>query len=63
MDASERSDVLRDADQVKGHRGIPSVDAAPQELCPSEQTPPRNPVGPFAGDEGAFETFVDGSGI
>jgi hypothetical protein len=63
MDASERPELPRETDHIKGRRGNPNVDAAPQELCPSEQTPPRNPVGPFDPDEGALETLVDGSGI
>jgi hypothetical protein len=63
MNASERYEELRESAHIKGHRRNPNVDGAPQELCLSEQTLPRNPVGPFVPDEGAFETFVDGSGI
>jgi hypothetical protein len=63
MYASERPEVARQADHVKGRRGDPSVGAAPQEACSHEQTPPGDPGEPFAPDEGAVETFVDGSGI
>jgi len=61
MNASQHTDVLRETDSVKEHLGNPRVDAVPQELCSTPQTPPRGLAGPS--DEDAFETFVDGAGI
>jgi hypothetical protein len=61
MNASVRSEVRREADQVKEHRGNPRVETVVEEFCASEQIPLRNPVRPYAPDEGAF--FVDGAGI
>jgi hypothetical protein len=63
MEAADRSEARQEMDHVKGSRGDPSADAAPQEHCSNGQTPPGIPGGPYAPDEGAFETFVDGSGI
>jgi hypothetical protein len=63
MNGSAYSEVLRETDQVKEHRGNPGVDTAPQEVCFNEEAPPRNPVRPCAPDEGAFETFIGGEGI
>jgi hypothetical protein len=63
MNTSQRPEVLREADQVKEHRGDPSIDAVPQRLCPGEQAPAQDPVGPHVPDEGAFGAFVGGAGI
>jgi hypothetical protein len=63
MNASERCEVLRVTDHVQEHRGNPSAHTTLHELCSSEQAPPRGPVGPYAPDEGAVETFVGGAGI
>jgi hypothetical protein len=63
MNTSARPDALREADHVKEHGGNPSADALRQELRPREQTPPRDPRGPCAPEEGAGETFVGGAGI
>jgi hypothetical protein len=63
MNAFERSEVRWEIDQVTGRDGNPSVGGGPPEPCSSEQTPPRNPLGSWVPDEGAFETFVGGAGI
>jgi hypothetical protein len=63
MNATARSEVLSETDQVNHRRGNPGVDTVPQEDCPTEQTLPRNPAAPYAPDEGAFETFAGGAGI
>ena len=63
MNASARSEVLRETDPVKEHRGDPSVETVLQGLCSPEQTPPRNPAGPDVPYKGAFEPLVDRAGI
>jgi hypothetical protein len=63
MNTSERSEDLRQTDHAEEHRRNSSSDTVQKQRSSSEQTPPRGPVGPFISDEGAFETFVDGSGI
>jgi hypothetical protein len=63
MNAPERTEALRQTDQVKEHRGNPGVDTVPQELCPDEQIPPWNPVKSHVLDERPSETFADGAGI
>jgi hypothetical protein len=63
MKESPRPEVLRETDHVQERRGNPGVDSMLQELCSHEQTPPRNPLGPYVPDEGAFESFVGGAGI
>jgi hypothetical protein len=61
MNASRRSDVLRETDHAQEHRASPrrETDSGPFD----RQTPPRDLVGPHLPDEGAFETFVAGAGI
>jgi hypothetical protein len=63
MSIKSQFEVMREMDRVEEHGGNPGVDNVPQDLCPNEQTSPRNPVEPYVPDEGAFETFVDGAGI
>ena len=63
MNASACPEVLRDTDHVQERRGNPVVDNVLQELCSNEQTPPRNPLGSYVPDEGAFYTFIGGAGI
>ena len=63
MNAPERTEVPRQTDQIEEHRGNPGVDTVLQELCPDEQTPPRNPVRPHVAGERPSETFADGAGI
>jgi hypothetical protein len=63
MNLSTHSDALSEADQCMEPRSKPRGDAAPQEHSPDEQSPPRNPAGPFVPDEGAVDTFVGGAGI
>jgi hypothetical protein len=63
MNASARSEGLRETEHVQQRRDNPGVDTVPQEPCPNEQTPPLNPAGPSVPDEGDFETSVGGAGI
>jgi hypothetical protein len=63
MNAPERLEVLPERNHVPEHRGNPSAHTTLHELCSNEQAPPRGPVGPYAPDEGAVETFVGGAGI
>jgi hypothetical protein len=63
MNAPERSDGLRQADHIQGHRGTPGAHTTPHELCPNEQAPPRGPVGPDIPIRGTSETFAGGAGI
>jgi hypothetical protein len=63
MNASERSDFLCEIDHVTERSGNSRVGGGSPEPCPNQQTPPQNPFGPWAPDEGAFETFVGGAGI
>jgi hypothetical protein len=63
MNASERSDLLWAIDHITERCGKPSVDSTLQQPCSNEQAPPRNPLEPWASDEGACETFVGGTGI
>jgi hypothetical protein len=50
-------------DRIKEHRGNPTVDILLQQSCFNEQTPPRKLRAAFVPHEGAFETFIGGSGI
>jgi hypothetical protein len=63
VNASERSDVLRETAHVQEHRAHPSGDTVPEEHRSHRQAPPRNSVGPHAPGEGTFETFAGGAGI
>jgi hypothetical protein len=63
MNAPKRSEVLREMDPVREHRAHPGVHTVPREHRSDGQTPPRNPGGTYAPDEGTFETFADGAGI
>jgi len=63
MNASARPEVLRETGHVQEGRGNPGVDPVLREPYSNEQTPPRDPVGPNAPDDGAFEGFVGGAGI
>jgi hypothetical protein len=63
MTTTERSEVLRETEQGKEHRGNPGVDPVPQEFCANDQNPPWDPSGSHVPGEGAFETFVGGAGI
>jgi len=63
MNVSARPEALRETNHVQERRGNPGVDTMLQELCSTEQAPPGKPPGPNVPDEGAFETFVGGSGI
>ena len=63
MNPSARPEGFRETDQVKEHGGTPSVDSVLPDLCPNEQSPPRNPVGPYLPDQPAPDTLVDGAGI
>jgi hypothetical protein len=63
MTAAERSEVPRESDHVKEHQGHSGGDVARQEFRHDERTSPRNPEGMHVPDEGAFETFIDGSGF
>jgi hypothetical protein len=63
MNVPARPEVLRGTDHVQERRGDPGVDTVLQELCPNEQASPRDLLGPYVPDEGAFETSVGGAGI
>ena len=63
MNEGARPEVLRETDHVRECRGNPSVDTVLQELSRYEQTSPRNPLGFYVPDEGAFETYFGGAGI
>jgi hypothetical protein len=63
MNEAARPEVLRETDHVRERRGNPGVDTVMQELFCNEQTPPRNPLGSYVPDEGAFETYFGGAGI
>jgi hypothetical protein len=63
MNQSTPADALSETDPSRELCGKPRGDAVPQEHSPNEQSPPRNPVGPYVPDEGATETFVGGAGI
>jgi hypothetical protein len=63
MNASARTEVLRQADQVKEHRAHPSVAALPQEVCFSESGRHGSPVRPDVSEEAGFPTFAHGAGI
>jgi len=63
MNASARSEVLRETDPVKEHRASPSVDAAPQKGAVSEQSRPWSAPARDVEPHCAFQTFVDGDGI
>jgi hypothetical protein len=63
MNPPTRSEVRSKAGQGQTHRGNPRVEIVPQAVRSHEQTPPWNPVGPYAPDERAEETFGDGAGI
>jgi hypothetical protein len=52
MNASALPEVLRETDHVQERRCNTGVDPVPQALCSDDQTPPRNPVGPYVPDEG-----------
>ena len=62
MNASERTEVPWQMDQVKAHRGNPSV-AQLQEVCFSEQSRHGSPVQPNVPQEPDFQDFVDGADI
>jgi hypothetical protein len=63
VNASERSEILREAAQVQEPRDRPGVHAVPLPHRPNRQSPPWNPVNCYAPDESPFEGFVDGAGI
>jgi hypothetical protein len=63
MDTSERPEVLRETSHVTGNLGKTGADAMPRGPRSNEWTPPHDPAGPTVPDEGAFDSFVDGSGI
>jgi hypothetical protein len=63
MNPATPAEVLRETDHLQKHRGNPSAHPTPHELCSHEQAPPCGPVGPYAPDEDAVETFVGGAGI
>jgi hypothetical protein len=63
MDASERTQVLRDVDHVPECGTTPSVCLVFQEPRPVGQTPPRDPPGSCAPGQCASESFVGGAGI
>jgi hypothetical protein len=63
MNASKRSEGRQETDHVREHRTNLGVDTVLEEDRPNSQTPPWNPVGSYVPDEGAVETFVDGTGI
>jgi hypothetical protein len=63
MNESDRSEVLWEIDHVTERRGNPGVDGVLPESCPNQQFPRRNPLVSRVPDEGAFETFVGGTGI
>jgi hypothetical protein len=63
MNAPEHSKVLREIDHVTEHCSNPSVGGGSPVPCSNEQSPPWNPLGPWAPGEGTFETFVGGAGI
>jgi hypothetical protein len=62
MNASARTEVLRQRDQVKEHRGYPGV-TLPPEVCVSEPSRHGNPVQPDVPDEAGFPSFIHGAGI
>ena len=62
MNASARTEVPWQMDQVKVHRGNPSG-VPPQEVCFSEPGRHGSPVQPDVPQEADFQTFVDGAGI
>ena len=63
MNTSARPKVPQETDHIQERSSNPGVDTMLQELCSTEQAPPGKPPGPNVPDEGAFETFVGGSGI
>jgi hypothetical protein len=63
MNASPRTEVLRETNQVQKHRTHPGVAAWPQEVCFREPGRHEDPDRPEVSDEADFPTFVDGAGI
>ena len=63
MNPDTHAEVLRETDQLQKYRDNSSIDTVLQERCPSEQTPPRNPVTLYVPDRRDVENFVGGAGI
>jgi hypothetical protein len=63
MDTTTCSEVLRETDPVKQHRGNPRVGTVFHEIRSDEQIAPRIPVGRNARDERTYETYIGGAGI
>ena len=59
MNASERSEVVREMDHVEADRSGPSVDPVRPGFCSDEQPA----AGPRVPDEGPTNTFIGGAGI